>query len=200
MKIKTVLMLCTPLVFSSVSIANAGWADMLNAVTQATPAVEQSSQTLNNVGQALQKGQQIVSTAQAVQSGDLTGLLMQRVGVTQAQAQGGAGALLQIAKSKMQAEAFSSLEQTVPGIPGILAAVPAIQQPSALGALAGSLSSMAGLSGGTVGSLVSAASAFQQLGMTPAMVQQFIPVVVDYVKTSGGAALSQALTTALIGL
>jgi len=79
---------------------------------------------------------------------------MQRVGVTQAQAQGGAGALLQIAKSKMQAEAFSSLEQTVPGIPGILAAVPAIQQPSALGALAGSLSSMAGLSSGTVGSLV----------------------------------------------
>jgi len=31
------------------------------------------------------------------------------------------------------------------------------------------------------------------------MVQQFIPVVVDYVKTSGGA-LSQALSIALIGL
>ncbi|MDD5578448.1 MAG: DUF2780 domain-containing protein [Methylobacter sp.] len=65
-----------------------------------------------------------------------------------------------------------------------MSAAPALQQPSVLDGLTGRLSSITGASGGTIGSLVSVASAFQQQGMCPAMVQQFIPVMVNYVKTT----------------
>ena len=195
MQQKTVLMLCASLAISVVLVNNAGaanWKDMLNAVNNNVNGQP------NNAGQALQQGQQAVTAAQTVQSGSLAELLMQRTGVTQAQAQGGAGALFQVAKNKMQADEFTQLEQAVPGMEGMLGAVPALSQPS--GGLAGRLSSIAGASGGTAGNLVSVISAFQQQGMSPAMMQQFIPVVIDYVKTRGNDALVNTLSAALIGL
>ncbi|MGZ4955697.1 MAG: DUF2780 domain-containing protein [Methylobacter sp.] len=195
MQQKTVLTLCASLAISVVLVNNAGaanWKDMLNAVNNNV------NDQPNNAGQALQQGQQAVTAAQTVQSGSLAELLMQRTGVTQAQAQGGAGALFQVAKNKMQADEFTQLEQAVPGMEGMLGAVPVLSQPS--GGLAGRLSSIAGASGGTAGNLVSVISAFQQQGMSPAMMQQFIPVVIDYVKTRGNDALVNTLSAALIGL
>ncbi len=194
MQQKTILTLCASLTISMALVNSAeaaNWKEVLNAVNSNVngPA--------NNAGQALQQGQQAVNAAQAVQPGSLAELLMQRTGVTQAQAQGGAGALFQIAKSKMQADAFGQLEQAVPGMQGMLGAVPALSQPS--GGLAGRLSSIAGVSGGTAGNLVTLVSAFQQQGMSPAMVQQFIPVVIDYVKARGNDALVNTLSAALIG-
>jgi hypothetical protein len=193
MQQKTILTLCASLAIS-VALINtadaANWKDILNAVNN-----DVNGQA-NNTGQTLQQGQQAVNATQALQSGSLTELLMQRTGATQAQAQGGAGALFQIAKNKMQAGSFAQLEQAVPGIQGMLGAVPA---PSQQGGLAGSLSSIAGASGGTAGNLVSVVSAFQQQGMSPAMVQQFIPVVIDYVKAHGNDALVNTLSAALIG-
>jgi hypothetical protein len=192
MQQKTILTLCASLAIS-VALINtadaANWKDILNAVNN-----DVNGQA-NNTGQTLQQGQQAVNATQALQSGSLTELLMQRTGATQAQAQGGAGALFQIAKNKMQAGSFAQLEQAVPGIQGMLGAVPA---PSQQGGLAGSLSSIAGASGGTAGNLVSVVSAFQQQGMSPAMVQQFIPVVIDYVKAHGNDALVNTLSAALI--
>ncbi len=194
MQQKTILTLCASLAIAMALVNSAyaaNWKDVLNAVNSNVNG------QANNAGQALQQGQQAVNTAQALQSGSLTELLMQRTGVTQAQAQGGAGALFQIAKNKMQANAFTQLEQAVPGMQGMLGAVPALSQPG--GGLAGRLSSIAGASGGTAGNLVAVVSAFQQQGMSPAMVQQFIPVVIDYVKARGNEALVNTLSAALIG-
>jgi len=180
----------------SVALVNnadaANWKDVLNAVNSNVNG------QANNTGQALQQGQQAVNNAaQSVQPGSLAELLMQRTGVTGAQAQGGAGALFQIAKTKMSTDSFTQLEQSVPGMQGMLgAAAPALSQQ---GGLAGQLSSIAGASGGTAGNLISVVSAFQQQGMSPAMVQQFIPVVIDYVKARGNDALVNTLSTALIG-
>jgi hypothetical protein len=131
-----------------------------------------------------------------VQSGSLTELLMQRTGVTGAQAQGGAGALFQMAKAKLSPDSFGQLEQSVPGMQGMLGAAPALSQQSGL---LGGLSSLAGGSSGSAGTLLSVASSFQQQGMSPAMVQQFIPVVIDYVKAHGNDALVNTLSNALIG-
>jgi hypothetical protein len=194
MQQKTILSLCASLAISAVLVNNAdaaNWKDVLNAVNANVngPA--------NNSNQALNQGQQVVNAAQAAQAGSLAELLMQRTGVTQAQAQGGAGALFQIAKSNMQADAFGQLEQAVPGMQGMLGAVPALSQQS--GGLAGQLSSIVGASGGTAGNLVTLVSAFQQQGMSPAMVQQFIPVVIDYVKARGNDVLVNTLSAALIG-
>jgi hypothetical protein len=195
MQPKTILTLCASLAFSVVLVKNAdaaNWKDVLNAVNSNVNG------QANNAGQALQQGQKTVNAAQAVQANSLTELLMQRTGVTGAQAQGGAGALFQIAKNKMQPDAFSQLEQSVPGMQDMLGAAPVLSQP---GGLAGRLSSLAGASGagGTAGNLISVVSAFQQQGMSPAMVQQFIPVVIDYVKAHGNEALVNTLSAALIG-
>lgn len=193
MQQKTILTFCASLAFSMASVSNvdaANWKDVLNAVNSNVNG------QVNNTSQVLQQGQQAVNAAQAVQSGSLAELLIQRTGVTGAQAQGGAGALFQIAKRKMQADAFAQLEQSVPGMQGMLGAVPVL---SRTGGLAGRLSSIAGTSGGTAGDLISVVSAFQQQGMSPAMVQQFIPVVIDYVKARGNEALVNSLSAALIG-
>ncbi|HEY8097804.1 MAG TPA: DUF2780 domain-containing protein [Methylobacter sp.] len=190
---KTFLTLCASLAFS-MTLANnaeaANWKDVLNAVNSNVNGQG------NNAGQALQQGQQAVNAAQAVQPGSLSELLMQRTGATAAQAQGGAGALFQIAKTKMSADSFAQLEQSVPGMQGMLGAAPALSQQ---GGLAGQLSSLAGASGGTAGNLISVVSAFQQQGMSPVMVQQFIPVVIDYVKAHGNEALVNTLSAAFIG-
>lgn len=193
MQQKAILTLSASLVFSMALVNSAEadqWKDLLNAVNNKV-------NTQTNAGQVLQQGQQAINTAQAVQqAGNLTELLMQRTGVTQAQAEVGAGALFQIAKNKMQADAFAQLEQSVPGLQGMLGAVPALAQPSGL---AGRLSAIAGNSGGTAGNLLSVVSAFQQQGMSPAMVQQFVPVVIEYVKAQGNEALVNTLSAALIG-
>jgi hypothetical protein len=196
MQPKMFVTLCTSLAMSAALINSAdaaNWKEVLGAVNSSVngPA--------NNANQSLQAQQaaSAASAAKAVQPGSLAELLMQRTGVTAAQAQGGAGALFQVAKSKMQPDAFAQLEQTVPGMNEMLSAVPAQTQPS--GGLAGRLSSIAGASGGTAGNLVAVVSAFQQQGMSPAMVQQFVPVVVDYVKAHGNEALLNSLSAALVG-
>lgn len=193
MQAKTLLTLCASLAFSIASSGNAvaeDWKSLLNAVNSGVNAQPHTNQVL-------QQGRQALDTAQTLQqAGNLTELLMQRTGVTQAQAAGGAGALFQIAKNKMQADAFAQLEQSVPGLQGMLGAVPALTQS---GGLAGRLSALAGKPGGTAGDLISVVSAFQQQGMSPAMVQQFIPVVIEYVKAQGNEALVNSLSAALIG-
>jgi hypothetical protein len=173
------------------------------AYTPAAPgtssALGQAGQALGTANQALQTGQQVVNTAQAMQSVSLTDVLVQQLGVTPTQAQTGAGALFQLAKNRMQAEAFNQLEQTVPGMQSMIQAAQQVQQPSGLGGLTGGMSPVPGLSGGTVGNLLSAASLFQQQGMSANMVQRFIPVMVDYVSTKGGNVLANSLNAALLG-
>jgi hypothetical protein len=185
MNTKLILTVSTPFIISLLSACVA-------PQTQPNPM-------LGNVGQILQQGQQAVGVAQAMQSGSLTDLLMQRVGVSQAQAQGGAGALFQLAKSQMQASAFSQLSQAVPGMGALLGAAPVLQQPSALGGLAGLGSMASGGTGGGMMGLASAASAFQQQGMSPSMIQQFIPVMIEYVKNTGGNGVAGSLGSALLG-
>lgn len=179
------------LTLMAISLAAAGnaqaknWKEVLNEVNNSVN------------GPANAALQQAPTSGQPLQANSLTELLMQRTGVTQAQAQSGAGAFFQLAKNHMQASEFSQLEQAVPGMQGLLSAVPPLTQPQ--GGLAGRLSSLAGDAGGTAGNLVALASAFKQQGMSPVMVQQFIPVVVEYVKTRGNDDLVDTLNAALIG-
>lgn len=165
------------------------------AVPGTSSALGQTSQILGAANQAVQTGQQAVNTAQALQTVSLTDLLAQQLGVTQTQAQTGAGALFQLAKTRMQSETFAQLEQAVPGVSSMIQAAQQVQQNSALGGM----SSVPGLSGSTAGNLLSTASLFQQQGMSANMVQRFIPVMVDYVTTHGGTVLSNSLNAALLG-
>ncbi|HRQ05389.1 MAG TPA: DUF2780 domain-containing protein [Nitrosomonas halophila] len=141
--------------------------------------------TLAGAGGVLQQGEQILqgsdaatATAPTVTSSTgLTEVLMQQLGVTQQQAQGGAGALLQLAESRMSAKNFTALSNSIPDMQSLLDAAPA----------AGVLGS-----GGMAGT-------FLQLGLTPDMVQKFIPTIVQYVEGTGGSTLATALRSALMG-
>ncbi len=200
MKIKKMIVASSPwiLTLAMAGNAQAGWLDFLNDSTDKTAeTLQQGAQTINDVNQTVQTtGEVINKTATApVQSG-LTGMLMQQLGVSQTQAQGGAGALFQVAKQRMAANAFSQLSQAVPGMDGMLAAVP--KQPAAAQNIASGLSTMMG-GNETLDTAASLISAFQQLDLSQGMVSQFTPIVVNYVKQNSGAQLANLLQLALTG-
>lgn len=165
------------------------WGDVLKSVSK------ESSHVLENTADTANAAQKLLENGKTVKSGELTNLLVQRLGVTPQQAMGGAGALLQVAKTRMNPEAFANLSQQVPDVQKLLSAVPALQPQSGLGGLAGKL---AGLSGdSTISTALTAVSIFQQLGMKPEQMQKFVPVVVDYVRGDTNAAMADGLNAAL---
>lgn len=167
-----------------------------------------STEPVGMTGGSVQSGIQAMQADRAVPAipgipagGGLTELLVQKLGVSQTQATGGAGSIFQFAKSQMQAAAFSKLSNSVPGMQGLLAAAPVVQPSSGsgLGGLAGRLAGLTGHSGGAAGNLLGLASSFNQLGLSPSMMQRFVPIVLQYVQGSGGAGTSQLLQSALMG-
>lgn len=65
----------------------------------------------------------VASTSDAVSSA-LSDRLVQELGVTPAQASGGAGSLFQVAQAGMQADDFSSLTSAVPEVNNLMGAAP----------------------------------------------------------------------------
>ena len=133
----------------------------------------------------------------SAQDVSLVDLLMQQLGVTKPQAQGGAGALFNSAKQALSPQEFEQVAQTVPEMDSLLEAAP---QPS------GSLNDMMGqgssLFGGEankqLGGAMDLASSFSELGLSPEMVNKFVPVVLDYVEAQGGEAVKNLLASALL--
>ena len=171
----------------AIFVATNSYAADLSDLTGATGILQQGTQA----------GQAATAAVPSSTTG-LTGLLMQQLGVTQPQAEGGAGALFQLAKSKMSTGDFTALGNSVPDMQGLLAAAP-VANAVGSGSMTGNLTSMAGNLGGGDGNLVGLASSFQQLGLTPDMVQKFIPIVTQYVQGNGGGAVAGALQSALMG-
>jgi hypothetical protein len=176
-KIAIILCLTAPTFAFAEDLTN-----ILNFATKQMAVLDNNKQLLNNPDELISKGKML-------HANELTDLLVQRVGVTPAQAMGGTGALLQVAKTRMAPQAFEKVSQNLPDVPLLLSAVPALQSQSGLGSLGGLggglAGKLAGASGGSLGSIFTAVSTFQQLGMKPDTMQRFIPVVMDYVKSAG---------------
>lgn len=119
------------------------------------------------------------SASKAVEGTDLTSLLVSQLGINNKQAAGGAGSILNYAKGALSADDFSKVASSIPGIDALLSAVP-----SAGGGLGGVASA---LGGGSLGGMAAVASQFSSLGLNVDMVQQFMPVILDYVKGTGGS-------------
>lgn len=155
----------------------------------------------------------LLCTPIASTAGALTDLLMSKVGVTQPQAAGGAGSIFQLAKAQMTPDKFQTLATAVPDISQLLAGAPAITAPTTAAPanaaapatetvqsmLTGKAVKMLEASklGGTLKSAQTLAPAFQALGMKSGMVAKFLPVVVEYVKSSGGKSAAKLLVGAL---
>ena len=106
-------------------------------------------------------------------SGDLLGSLTSQLGVTETQAAGGTAALLSMASQNLSG-ADSSLLKSI--LPAELSSTLSSQMLSQVTDLAG------------------VQSAFSALGLDASMVQQFAPILLQYVTANGGSDLLGSLT------
>ena len=126
----------------------------------------------------------------------LVNLLVQQLGVTTPQAEGGAGAIFSAAKEKLSPSEFGQVSASVPNMNQLLEAAP---QPASggLGGMLGGGASMFGGSTQDVGGMANLASSFSQLGMGPDMIGKFTQVLQTYLQSSGGDTVSNLLMAAL---
>lgn len=124
-------------------------------------------------------------------SPELVGSLTKGLSITPHQATGGAGTLFALAKSRLSPADFGKISAAVPGMSSFLHAAPATSGGSDLASLAGSLG------GSSMGALASAATGFQKLGLSPSMVQKFLPIVTSFLQSKGGAGLASLFSSAL---
>ena len=97
----------------------------LDSVNKGLTSVQKTVDSASQTTEALQGGANAVAdvNSTAVQ-GSLTDTLVKKLGVTSEQAQGGAGALFQLAKGKLDAGQFAELSKAVPEMDSLLSAAP----------------------------------------------------------------------------
>ncbi len=186
---KKILYKCTSFLLSVV----AGLSGVVNAEDFSLDSVSKEQAT-----QTVQAGAKSVDgvNSTAVQ-GSLTDTLVKKLGISSEQAQGGAGVLFQLAKSKLDAGQFAELSKAVPEMDSLLSAAP--KQSGALSGLAGGASSVLGEANNPYGNIAGLASTFKVLNLSPDGVDEFVPVVVDYVRAKSGALTADMLQSALYG-
>ena len=124
---------------------------------------------------------------------ELVDLLTKNLGVNASQAEGGAGLLFNLAKSKVSGDDFSKVSSAVPGIDGMMNAV----KGSGGGGILGGLGNVASGLGGKLGGLASLAGGFSKLGMDAGMIGKFVPVILSFVQSKGGDAVKGILEKVL---
>ncbi|HJZ76231.1 MAG TPA: DUF2780 domain-containing protein [Vicinamibacterales bacterium] len=117
-------------------------------------------------------------------SADLIQPLAKELSSTPKQAEGAAGALFALAKTRLAPDDFTKIAGAVPGMDQLLAAAPKATSPAV---------SMASALGGQAAGLASAVSAFSALGLKPELVAKAIPILTQYVGKMGGPALASLL-------
>jgi hypothetical protein len=106
---------------------------------------------------------------------ELVNLITKNLGVSETQAQGGAGLLFKLAKDKLGAGDFSKVSAAVPGMDSLLNAAPT----------GGILAGVGKLFGGG-GGLASLAGGFSKLGLDSGMIGKFVPIILQFVQGKGG--------------
>ncbi len=134
----------------------------------------------------------LAAFASAADEASLVQTLASQLGVTDAQAAGGAGAILNYAKGALPTNEYAKVESAVPE------AAELIKQAPAVDSTASAVGGVVGKAGGTAAGVASLASSFQQLGLSTDMVGKFVPVVVDYAETKGGSEVGGILKKVLV--
>jgi hypothetical protein len=109
---------------------------------------------------------------------DLVSKIAATVGVSEAQASGGAALLMTAARDKLGAAMFDQSIGALPGMAGLLATAP---RPKGLGRLFGGVASAVG--GNRAAMIATVVSGFSQLGMNTDHAQAFVPVIVEHLRS-----------------
>lgn len=127
-------------------------------------------------------------------SPEMIGALTKELGATPEQAQGAAGALFGLAKTRLKPEEFTQVASAVAGMDSLLKAAPAVDSAKKSGVDA-LLQAGAGAAG--LGGLAGVAGSFTKLGLKPELALKAVPVLVAQVKKAGGAEVAKLLAGAL---
>lgn len=176
---------------TSASHASAGFFDSIFGKKEAAPVAETvvTKEVVKEASQAT--GSQATDTGSMVEMAmGLLPTLTQGLGVSNNQAEGGMGALLQLAQKNLTGDEFSSLSKGIPGIESMLSAVPSESQ-SASSGLGGMISSIGG-GAGSMGALGLVTQQFQALGLSPDMVLKFAQMAIEYFSNSDTQAADQS--------
>lgn len=106
--------------------------------------------------------------------------LTSQLGVTDTQALGGAGALLQLAQDKLGADQFSTIAAIIPGADSYL-----------------NIAKTVGKISGPMNSLDDVKPVFENLGMSGDLVGEFVPALSGYASMVGGSGVSDLLGSVL---
>jgi hypothetical protein len=197
---KNTLYKCTPVLLAiSTCLSGAVNAEgfSLDSFNKGLTAVQKTVDSSRQTTQAVQSGAHAVAGVKSIaEQVSLTDTLVKKLGITSEQAQAGVGALLQVVKDELDAGQFADISKAVPEMDSLLSASP--KQTGILSGLAGSVSSALG-DNNPYGNLAGLATTFMSLNLSPELIAQFVPVVVDYVNTSGGALTAKMLQSALTG-
>ncbi|MBA1273641.1 DUF2780 domain-containing protein [Stutzerimonas azotifigens] len=170
---------------------------VLSLAVLAALSLAAGSATAFNLGEAARAVSGITGNGatQNTSQAQALGLIGQldELGVTPAQALGGSGALLQLAKQQLSGNDYAQLAKAVPGLDK-LTGDSGLEQLGQLGAMTGLL----GKSDTTVDARTAAAvdsvqsltdvnQAFSSLGMDAGMVGQFTPILLQYLGSQGVA-------------
>jgi len=132
------------------------------------------------------------ASASALDMG-LVSTLVNKLGVTESQAQGGSGAIFKTAESRMSKDDYKQLKDEVPEVDSLQKFAPE-SKPSMLGSAA---SALGGKTGSSLGGATDLLSSFDSLGMDKDMLGKFTPVIYDYVKKNGSEMVMGLLQKAL---
>jgi len=112
---------------------------------------------------------------------ELIDQLVKKLGVSGAQAEGGAAVLFKAAKDKLGSTAFDKLLGGLPGLGDLLKKAPATG-----GGLGGLLGGLAGAVGGNAALISTIVGGFGKLGLTTEDAKRFAPVIFDFLKAKVG--------------
>ena len=125
---------------------------------------------------------------------DLITQLVNTLGITEKQAEGGVGSLFNNAKENLSTEDFKKAAEAVPGVDKYMAEAPSTDSGGSAGSLLKSsgLSSLGG-SASKIGGMAGLADSFSKLGMNTETMTKFIPIVTDFMKSEAGSSVAGLL-------
>jgi predicted ATPase len=124
--------------------------------------------------------------------------IVKQLGVTDNQAEGGLGSLMQLAKGSLSSGEFSQLSDSVPNMSTLLAAAPLLTSGDG-GGMTDMLAGAGGLAS-SLGGIATLTEQFKALGLSSDMISQFATMAISYFSSDGsgaGALLQKGLGSIL---
>lgn len=195
--------LVSAILLSSANVAHAGFLDFLFGNKEKTEPVAEAP---------VKAEQASVAEPSMVETGTQIALsllptLTKELNVTDQQAEGGMGSILQMAQSTLSTNEFSQLGQGIPGMETLLAAAPLLDSKSAGGNALSSVLANAGGIASNLGGIAKLNEQFEALGLSTDMIIQFASIAIEYFSTPSadtpegaantGALLQKGLTAIL---